>query len=76
MVGLPKRDCPCQGSSDRVVGCHASCPLYAEFKLKIEKEHEQKKKYEDIYEYTSAKRLSIYKTLKQRGKVTKWKQSM
>ena len=29
-------ECPCHGCKERIVGCHGSCPAYAEFKKENE----------------------------------------
>lgn len=47
---------PCKGCSDRFVGCHASCPRYAEFKAGCEARREARReartKLHPIADYT------------------------
>ena len=35
-------DCKCYRCKDRFVGCHATCPAYAEFSARCEKERQER----------------------------------
>nr|DAZ60318.1 MAG TPA: hypothetical protein [Caudoviricetes sp.] len=43
---------PCKDCSERFVGCHASCPRYAEFKAGCEARREERTKLHPIADYT------------------------
>lgn len=45
-IDSPIRDKPpCKDCQDRHPGCHDKCPGYAEWKSKLEKVNEERKKY-------------------------------
>ena len=43
---------PCNGCSERFVGCHASCHRYAEYKAGCEARREARIKMQPIADYT------------------------
>ena len=43
---------PCNGCSERFVGCHASCQRYAEYKAGCEDRREARTKMQPIADYT------------------------
>ena len=45
----PIRDIsPCKDCNDRYPGCHDKCPGYAEWKSKIKKVNDERKKYNQL----------------------------
>lgn len=39
------RSCPCKGCSDRVLGCHASCGAYKNFKGEVDRVNRNRAEY-------------------------------
>ena len=43
-----REDAPCKDCTDRYQGCHDKCNGYAEWKAKLEKVNEERRKYNQL----------------------------
>ncbi len=59
---------PCKGCAERYVGCHASCPRYAEFKAGCNARRDERTKQYPIADYTIDIKKRVQKAAHRRRK--------